>query len=255
MRTLVSTLSVVVLLAVGLAQGAHAWRGGPGGVMQIKEALEIAEIGDYLVIEGIVDRRLQKNGELFMIHDDSGSMPVAIPEYLRREKGTPVAGERIRVSGKFDQKKLQRGKKGLRAVSLHRMGKESGHSGEAAPAAATTPTRTPSVPPAAPRTGEARPEVFRATTTEDFKVRAQAARESLDSAKAEQMAANQVYAKALYAVGTPSAVDPAIAARNEAAEARVLEARDLIAELAAEGRADGVDKNVIDMWEEMNLGQ
>jgi len=255
MRKLILTLSLAALGAGGLTLAAHAWKGGPGGVMPIKEAVEMAEIGDYFVLEGIVDRRMQKNGELFMIHDDSGSMLVAIPEYLRREKGVPVAGERIRVSGKFDQKKLQRNKQGLRVVSLHRMGKPKGHVGDAPPTSAATPAPTRSVPPAAPRTAESQPGVYHPTATEDFKVRAQTAREALESAKKEQESANQAYAKALFEAGSPSAVDPKISGRNDAAEQRVRDARDLIAELVEEGRADGVDKNVIDMWERMHLGE
>lgn len=254
MRRFSPTLSLVVVLLCGIALGAHAWKGGPGGVMSIKEALEIAEIGDYLVVEGIVDSRLVKNNELFMIHDDTGSMVVVIPEYLRRDKGTPVAGERIRVSGKFDRKKLQRDKQGLRAVSLHRLGQPTGHAGEAPDASATTPVPTRSVPPAAPKASDSRPSVYRPTATEGFKVLAQAAREALDSAKKEQMAANQAYAKALYASGSPSAVDAAITARNEAAEQRVLGARDRIADLIDQGHAEGVDKNVLDMYEQMTLG-
>jgi K+-transporting ATPase c subunit len=97
--------------------------------------------------------------------------------------------------------------------------------------------------------------VFRSTATEDFKYRAQAAREALESANKEKLEANQLYARALYEAGAPSAVDPAISARNAEAEQRVVEARDIIADLVEEGRADGVDKNLIDMWEEMNLGQ
>lgn len=242
-----------LLLALGLASGAQAWKDAPGGAMPIKQALEIVEIGDYFVVEGVVRKSGQM--DLYTIEDDSGQMLIYIPEFLRREHGTPEDGERIRVSGKFDQKKLDRSTQGMRVSSLRRLGHSPGFQGEAVDPEHTTPRPTPS-PPAARAAGEdATKQVFQGTATEDFKQRASVARRELEAARKELEQASQAYARALYDAGEPSKVDPAVAAREQAAEKRLKDARAQVEALVEEGRKSGVDADVIDLYEEMTLSR
>jgi hypothetical protein len=79
---------------------------------------------------------------------------------------------------------------------------------------------------------------------------ARARREWLESA-AELETASTAYARALYAAGETGTVDPAIVARNDAAEDRVAAASERIPQLVEEARREGVSEDVLRLYIQM----
>jgi hypothetical protein len=56
------------------------------------------------------------------LEDETGRLPIAVPEYLRREFGDkPRRGPRVRVAGKWDHKYMDTDTWGLRAQKVERL--------------------------------------------------------------------------------------------------------------------------------------
>jgi len=241
------TTSLALLLGIlTLAPAADAWRPGPDGTIPIADAWEIVETGDFFVIEGVVIE--VKGKKLFRVQDDSGEMLVLIPEFLRRDKGTPKRNERIRVSGKFDRKKLDTGTQGMRAQQLHRLGVDSGHQGEKRAEPRPIPrTATP----AAPRPHAAEPKVVQPTVSQDLVTKLGEKRRQYDAAKKEVEDAQVAYGRALRQAGSSGEVDPSVRQRTERAEQRLVEIRGEIAPLVEEAEQAGVPESTLRRYEEL----
>jgi len=102
MRVLFLTLTGLLLLA----PPALSWKDAPAKVHSISEVQEKAEAGDYVVVEGRVTDVSIGSGSRYIaiLEDASGSVPVRVPEHLRRHFGdgrTPGTGGRFRVGGKW----------------------------------------------------------------------------------------------------------------------------------------------------------
>ena len=212
--------------------------------MPIAEARENADTGDYFSIEGIVVSNRQNR--FFTIQDRSGEMVVVIPEYITREQGVPKNNERVRVSGKYDQKKLDTSVKGMRVIRLHRFGSMGGAKGDPSPSLA--PIRSTETSPAAPWR-ESGATVFRPTAPAELKERMRAKRIEFGVAKKEVEAAASIYADALYAAGD-GPVDPAVQDRLEQAEARMGEIVDSLSPLLDEARAAGISDDLISLYKQ-----
>jgi len=245
----------VTLLALWPAV-AVAWQAPPAGVVPITEARERADIGDYLVLEGVVVER--NTDGLFEIRDDTGSMLIVIPEFITRDEGTPEKTERIRVAGKYDHAKLDRSVQGLRVMTLWRGEKVTGgRNPERAaepPTAGVTPAPTPPAAAIGGRdaaAGGSGETVYRATAAPEMVDRLAAARQEWLAAVAELEEASGAYARALYTAGEDGRVDPAVAARNEAAEERLHAASARIPSLVEEARQAGVSERVLSLYVRM----
>lgn len=102
MRVLYLTLACVLLAA----PSAMSWKGAPANVHPISEVQAKAEEGDYVVVEGRVTDISIGSGSRYIaiLEDDTGSLPVRVPEHLRRhfnDDQTPGTGGRFRVGGKW----------------------------------------------------------------------------------------------------------------------------------------------------------
>jgi uncharacterized protein YdeI (BOF family) len=235
---------LVVLLLLSMALGANAWKGGPGGAIPIAEAMAQADKGDYFVVEGVVVDT--KSKELYRIRDDSGTMLVRIPEFLRRENGAPKKNERIRVSGKFDNKPLDASVRGMRVQQLHRMGLVSGGAGDALGADAEPPVTTTVTPPAAPSAGTTTKNVHQPSVGAELVDQIQAANGELRAAREALREANVAYGRALKDAGEHGSMDPAVAEREIHAEQRVRDAEKALAPLLEQARESGVPESLID---------
>ena len=103
-RPAIVSAALVLLIALCIAAPASAWKASYMQVVTIEKAFAMAETGDYLAIEG--EGASANSRGLFVIDDGTGEMKVLIPQYVLRDRGTPSVGEKVRVSGKFDHKKL-----------------------------------------------------------------------------------------------------------------------------------------------------
>ena len=248
MRAGIWTALVFVGSALVLGE-AHAWPAGPGGVIPIAQANESADTGDYFAVEGVVVKTSGKR--FFTIRDESGEMLLLIPDYLTREKGMPERLERIRVSGKYDNKKLDTSVKGMRVSGMQRFGKVTGMKGQASPdSAELVPTRSSETPPASVHLSESQGTMMRPKASRDLVDRMADMRRAFEAAKKEVEQAAELYADALYAAGDDGKVDPAILDRLEAAEARMAEIARGIPPLVEEARAAGISDNLINLYKQ-----
>lgn len=256
MRFVTRCLAAATLLLSVIPISASAWNAPPAGVITIAEARERAETGDYMVIEGIVIAK--KSDTYFEIEDATGRMIIVIPDYLIRSEGAPADSELVRVAGKYDHKKLDKSVEGLRVMTLWRGDTGNGARGAAPAGAARAAAPKPSAPAAAADAGRnagsdegAATRVYRPTadaaTVEKL---ARARREWLESISELETASSE-YARALYAAGDGGAVDPAIVARNDAAEDRVAAASERIPLLVEEARREGVSEDVLRLYIQM----
>lgn len=123
------TLRVLLFALAGLllaAPSGLAWKGAPATVHSIEEVQEKAESGDYVVVEGRVTNVALGSGSRYIatLEDDSGSIPVRIPEHLRRHFGegkTPGTGDRFRVSGKWTHAYMDDTTWGIHAQKVERL--------------------------------------------------------------------------------------------------------------------------------------
>ncbi len=249
MRTVTRCLATSVFLLSVSPLGATAWDAPPAGAISIAEARERAETGDYIVIEGVVVEK--KSDTYYEIEDATGRMIIVIPEHLIRSEGAPEDSETVRVGGKFDHKKLDKSVEGVRVMNLWRGDTGLGARGSAPTGAAVA---QPSAPAAAAKTGRSAgtdPSVYRPTADAEMVDKlARARREWLESI-AELETASTEYARALYAAGDSGTVDPAIVARNDAAEDRIAAASQRIPVLVEEARRAGVSEDVLRLYIQM----
>jgi len=110
--------SIGFALTVALVAPVGAWEGELAGLVQtIAETQEKAESGDFVVVEGRVADVQSGSGSLVIVifEDDTGSLPLAVPNHLQRHfagggpKGgsgpsgvDPQIGRRARVGGLWD---------------------------------------------------------------------------------------------------------------------------------------------------------
>jgi uncharacterized protein YdeI (BOF family) len=251
--TRLAATATILLALVPLS--AESWDEPPAGVISIAQARERADIGDYLVIEGkVVD---SDTDGVFELEDPTGRMLVVIPEHLTRKEGTPRKTELIRVAGKYDTARLDQSVEGVRVMTLWRGSDVTGGRGDPAPAedAQAVPVPSPeSLPPAA-AAGDRAEETFRPTASPQMVEKLARARREWLAAVAELEEASGEYARALYAAGDDGTVDPAIAARNDVAEARVERASARIPELVEEARRAGVSEETLRLYVEMTTRQ
>jgi uncharacterized protein YdeI (BOF family) len=239
-------LLLVAAISALVAAPASAWKGAlESQVIPIARAQDHAESGDRFVVEGIVVD--SKDDRIFLVRDDSGEMYVVIPDFLKREHGVPGTHERIRVSGRYDHKKLDPEITGMRVQEMERLGKAGpAHSSapedsaEAAPAATSAAAR-----PAAPAPGAT---VRAPSTPDEWKARLAGARQELLAAEKALDEANAAYGHELRDAKTPADVDPAVAANLERAEARVLSARQALPGLVEEARNAGVSPELLELY-------
>jgi hypothetical protein len=106
-------------LSLALVAPAGAWEGEMAGLVKaIAEVKSTAESGDFVVIEGRVADVQSGNGSLVIVifEDDSGSLPMAVPNHLQRHfagggpaggsgpsGADPQIGRRARVGGRWDR--------------------------------------------------------------------------------------------------------------------------------------------------------
>lgn len=106
------------LLALAFAVPVSAWKGEmAGGVKPISEVQAKAELGDHVVVEGeVVEVRMGSgNVIIVMLEDDTGVVPLRVPNHLQRHfagggpKGgsgpdgaSPQVGRRARVGGQWN---------------------------------------------------------------------------------------------------------------------------------------------------------
>ena len=122
MRVLFVTLAGL-LMAVPTAM---SWKGAPAKVHTIAEVQEKAESGDYVVVEGRVVDVSQGSGSRYIaiLEDGSGTLPVRIPEHLRRHFGegrTPGTGGRFRVGGQWTHAYMDQTTWGIHAQKVERL--------------------------------------------------------------------------------------------------------------------------------------
>jgi len=239
-----------ILIAATLPLTAAAWRSPPAGVVPIAEVREHAEIGDYMVVEGVVLDRTRDG--IFEIEDGTGRMLILIPDFVTRAEGVPEKSEHIRVAGKYDDAKLDESVQGIHVMTLWRGRKVSGARGrtpKTAPATSPAPTAG-RVPPAAAshREGD---EVHRPTASPEMVQKLSAARREWLAAIAELEAASTAYGRALFEAGKDGVVDPKIVERNDTAERRVARASERIPVLVEEARRAGVSEDVLRLYVQM----
>lgn len=113
--------TVLVVSALALAVPASAWKGSlEAGVRSIAEVNEKAESGDHVVVEGTIVEVVVGSGSRYVVtlQDDSGSVPVRVPEHLLRSVGdgkSPETGRRVRVGGKWAHAYMDREVWGIHA--------------------------------------------------------------------------------------------------------------------------------------------
>ena len=110
--------ALAALIAIAFAAPVGAWKGEmASGVRPIAEVQAMAELGDYVTVEGeVVDVQMGNGNVLIvMLRDDSGTVPLRVPNHLQRHfagggpKGgsgpdgaTPQVGRRARVGGQWN---------------------------------------------------------------------------------------------------------------------------------------------------------
>jgi len=128
LRISVSLASVAVLLA--LVMPSAAWEGELArAVRPIAEVVAKAESNDFVVVEGRVTDVRSGDGSLVIVifEDDTGSVPLAVPNHLLRHFAgggpsggagptgvDPQIGRRARVAGKWDHKAMDNDTWGIR---------------------------------------------------------------------------------------------------------------------------------------------
>ena len=126
--------SMFFAAAVLMAAPVNAWKGEmAGGVKPIAEVLEKAERGDYVIVQGEVERVTKGEGNRLIVYfsDDTGSIPMAVPNHLMRHfkgggaKGgsgpsgvKPQVGGRARVGGKWDHALMDDSTWGIRVQKV-----------------------------------------------------------------------------------------------------------------------------------------
>jgi hypothetical protein len=255
-RLILGALALLLALEGGVA---FAWENDlSGSVTTIEQALERGvERGDYFVIEGIVQRKRSKR--FFTVHDDTGEMIVYIPEYMTREHGTPELHERIRVGGRYDQKRLDPKTKGIVVMDLVRLGKGHGHSGAEVMGKGEAGA---SKPPAAIGRGTddsatsdhvlSEGEMIKPSVSPEWLERLGGARQQLLEARYEYEEVSVAYARALHAAGTPDKVDPQLAARYRKAEDSYAARQKAMPALVEEARQAGVSGETLRLYEQLN---
>ena len=129
-----ATGSILLLLVFVLAAPGLAWKGElRRGVVPIAEALENAEIGDFVVVEGEVARIGKAHGGRLVVFlsDDTGEVPLVVPNHLQRSFAPggstgatgpagvrPQLGRRVRVGGLWDEAKLSGTQQGIRVQKV-----------------------------------------------------------------------------------------------------------------------------------------
>jgi hypothetical protein len=252
-------LGVLALLVALEGAVALAWEDDlSGSVWTIEKALERGvERGDYFVIEGIVERKRSKR--FFIVNDDTGEMIVYIPEYMTREKGTPELNERIRVGGRYDQKRLDPKTKGIVAMDLVRLGKGQGYSGkEVMGQSGRSATESPAAIAGGQGSSGASDhvlspgEMIEPSVGPEWLERLGGARQQLLEARYEYEEVSVEYARALHTAGTPDKVDPALAKRYRAAEDRYEARQKAIPPLVEQARKAGVSDQTLRLYEKLN---
>ncbi len=121
-------------LALPFAAPVTAWKGEViGGLKSIAEVQANAELGDYVVVQGeVVDVRLGNgNVVIVMFRDDTGIVPLRIPNHLQRHfagggpKGgsgpdgaSPQVGRRARVGGQWNHAAMDDDTWGIRVQQV-----------------------------------------------------------------------------------------------------------------------------------------
>jgi uncharacterized protein YdeI (BOF family) len=241
---------IIAGLLLGAVATATAWTDRLEGlVMPISEAQEKAESGDRFAIEGVVVE--SKSGRVFTLRDDSGEMYILIPDFLVRKHGTPKRNEVIRVAGRFDKKHLDPGITGMKVQDLERLGKQGARVGSpSGEEEATSGAEAARTRPAPASPGQVR--VKSPSVPAEWKERLGDARDRLLAAEKDVQVARTAYARALRDAGSKSAVDPAITARMDAAEAELAQVRREMPKLVEDARQAGVDPKLLSLYEDMN---
>jgi len=120
---------VLVALALVIAfEPALAWKGAAGGsVRSIADVNAMAEEGDVVTVEGEIVEVSSGPGSLRLavVEDETGTVLVAVAEYLRRElerePGEDPVGLRVRVTGSWDHGYLKQDRWAIRATSVERL--------------------------------------------------------------------------------------------------------------------------------------
>ena len=121
-------------LTVALAAPAGAWEGELAGLVKpIAEVKQKAEPGDFVVVEGRVADVQSGSGSLVIVifEDDTGSVPMAVPNHLQRHFAgggptggsgpsgvDPQIGRRARVGGLWDHAYLDDDTWGIRVQNV-----------------------------------------------------------------------------------------------------------------------------------------
>ena len=98
---------VLGTLVLALPLSATAWKGAMvAGARNVAEVQAKAESGDYVTVQGRIVNVEIGSGSRYIVtlEDDTGAVPVRVPEHLRRHFGegnTPQTGGFVRVSGKW----------------------------------------------------------------------------------------------------------------------------------------------------------
>jgi uncharacterized protein YdeI (BOF family) len=247
-------IGVLIVFSVCIAVVASAQLYGVGGMTRIADVQKKAETGEYFAIEGDVSN--SRNGRFFTVRDDSGEMIILIPQYITRDVGVPQQNERIRVSGKYDRKKLDHSVEGMRVARLERLGKQSGARGKAVENTPSTTSSPRAAAPPAAQAGEASsPVSILPVASADLKEQLRAKRIAHDAARAEVEDAAGAYAKALFQAGDSDSVDDAIQTRLMKAEAHRNQINSEILPLIEEARRAGVAPEIIKIYEDMTIGR
>jgi hypothetical protein len=235
---------IIAGLLLGAVATATAWTDRLEGlVMPISEAQEKAESGDRFAIEGVVVE--SKSGRVFTLRDDSGEMYILIPDFLVRKHGTP------KLAGRFDKKHLDPGITGMKVQDLERLGKQGARVGSpSGEEEATSGAEAARTRPAPASPGQVR--VKSPSVPAEWKERLGDARDRLLAAEKDVQVARTAYARALRDAGSKSAVDPAITARMDAAEAELAQVRREMPKLVEDARQAGVDPKLLSLYEDMN---
>jgi uncharacterized protein YdeI (BOF family) len=217
-------------------------------VIPIADALETLKVSEYFVVEGTIVDSIEP--DIYWIEDDSGKMPIKIKEYMTREHGEINPNDRLRIWGRFDEKKLDKDVRGMMVSRLYRLPQELGGSGADNPHAKSDAGVTPAnrrALPAAP-SGDS-PDIMKPAATEEFEQRVRDEMRAYRKAEQDALDAGQAYARAAREAGSDGQVDAAVIERLQAAEARVVEIRSGIPDLVNEARDAGVDEGIIQMIE------
>ncbi len=239
---------VLFVFALAFAPtAAVAWKASYMQVVSIDKAFAMAETGDYFAIEGEVASA--SGDRLFVIDDGTGEMKVVIPQYVLRDRGVPVVGERVRVSGKFDHKKLDSTVQGMRVAKLERLGSGEGYRGQGEGEASAAGKPTP--PAAVTESPPPRHVVPGGTTPKPLMERLRLKRLEYEAATRRVDDAAAAYAKALYEAGEGGQVPPGIQEALRLAEAERGRVMDEIPPLVEQARRAGADPGVIELYEKM----